>query len=51
MTAVSIVSISSVAETRVDDDLFKTILLFCCVGLIASLGLMTLGIDLGAGWV
>jgi hypothetical protein len=51
MTAVSIVSISSVAETRADDDSFKTILLFCCVGLIASLGLMTLGIDLGASWV
>ena len=28
---------------------FKTILLFCCAGLVASFGLMARGIDLSAG--
>jgi hypothetical protein len=51
MTAVSIVSMGSVPETRADDHSPKPILLFCCVGLIASLCLITFGIDLSAGWI
>jgi hypothetical protein len=51
MTTVSITSIASVSEARSDDHPLKTIVLFCCVGLIASLCLITFGIDLSAGWV
>jgi len=29
----------------------KTIALFCCLGLVASLCLMTFGIDLSDGWL
>ena len=29
---------------------FKTIALFTCIGLMTSLCVMTLGIDLSAGW-
>jgi hypothetical protein len=41
----------SVPETLADDHSLKIIVLFCCVGLIASLCLMTFGVDLSAGWV
>jgi len=51
MTTVSIVSMGSVSETPAHDHSFKTIVLFCCVGLIASLCLMTFGVDLSAGCV
>jgi hypothetical protein len=51
MTTISITSTTSVSETRSDDGPLKTIGLFCCVGLTASLCLIMLGIDLGAGWV
>jgi hypothetical protein len=51
MTAISIVSMRSVAETQANDHSPKTIVLFCCLGLVASLCLVTLGMDLGAGWL
>ena len=51
MTTISIASMGSVPETRADNHSLKTIVLFCCVGLAASLCLMTFGIDLSAGWV
>jgi hypothetical protein len=51
MTAGSFVSMGSIHETWADDHSPKTIVLFCCVGLIASLCLMTFGIDLSTGWV
>jgi hypothetical protein len=51
MTTISIISIPSVTEARADDYSLKTIALFCCVGLVASLGLMTFGMDLSAGWL
>jgi hypothetical protein len=51
MATVSIASMISVPEMGVDDDSPKIILLFCCIGLIVSLCLMTLGIDLSADWV
>jgi hypothetical protein len=49
MSMISIAAMPAVVETRFADSSFKTILLFCCTGLVASFGLMTYGIDLGAG--
>jgi len=49
MTAISMVSMGSVA-TKADDHSRKTIALFCLVGLAVSFGLMSLGVNLGAGW-
>jgi len=51
MTAISIVSTRSAREARAHDDSPKTVVLFCCFGLVASLSLMTFGIDLSAGWL
>ncbi len=47
----SVISIVSVSEIAADDQSFKTIALFSCVGLVVSLCLMVAGIDLGAAWV
>jgi hypothetical protein len=44
----TVVSTSSVCET--EDHPLKTIVLFSCAGLIASLCLMMFGVDLGSGW-
>ncbi len=48
-------SIATIATTdsveEVHGDSFKTIVLLCCAGLLASLSLMTFGVDLGAGWI
>jgi hypothetical protein len=49
MTAISIISMGSVFETRAHS--FKTIVLFSGVGLIASLCMMTSGVDITAGFV
>jgi hypothetical protein len=49
MTTNSIASMHSVR--RADGQSPRTIVLFCCVGLVASFCLMTFGIDLSAGWV
>jgi hypothetical protein len=49
MTA--IVSMGSVTETQADEHSFKAIVRFCCLGLVASLCLATLGVDLSAGWL
>jgi hypothetical protein len=48
MTAIYLVSTRSALD---DDHSFKTIALFCCLGLVTSFGLMMLGADLGAGWL
>jgi hypothetical protein len=45
----TILSIGSVRET--EDHPLKTIVLFSCAGLIASLCLMMFGIDLSADWI
>jgi hypothetical protein len=45
----TVVSIGSVRET--EGHPLKTIVIFSCVGLIVSLGLMTFGVDLGADWI
>jgi hypothetical protein len=50
MTMISIVSMRSVSEARAGDHSPKTIALFCCLGLVTSVCLMTFGIDLSAGW-
>jgi hypothetical protein len=51
MTMISIASMSSVSQAHADDHSRKTMALFSCVGLVASLCLMTLGVDLSAGWL
>jgi hypothetical protein len=49
MSMISLAAMPTATETRLADTSFKTILLFCCVGLVASFGLMARGIDLSAG--
>jgi hypothetical protein len=49
MNAVSNVLVHAVSEPRTESSSFKTITLFCCLGLVASLLLATSGLDLGAG--
>lgn len=49
MSMISVVSMPVATESRSGDVSFKIVLLFCCVGLVASFGLMTQGIDLSAG--
>jgi hypothetical protein len=49
MSMISIAAVPAVVEARFADSSFKTILLFCCTGLVASFGLMVYGIDLSAG--
>jgi hypothetical protein len=51
MTMISVASIHSITAARADIHPPKIIALFCCVGLVMSLCLMTLGIDLDAGSV
>jgi hypothetical protein len=52
MTDFSIASIAAAESAEgTEDSSFKTIVLFCCVGLLASLCLMTFGVDLSAGWI
>jgi hypothetical protein len=51
MTTISIVSMPAVTEAHADDHSRKFIALFSCVGLVVSLGLMTFGVDLSAGWL
>ena len=52
MSMISIAAMPATIEARLADSSFssfKTILLFCCAGLVASFGLMARGIDLSAG--
>jgi hypothetical protein len=51
MATLSMVSMRSVSETQADDHSLKTIVLFSCLGLVASLCLMTFGVDLSASWL
>lgn len=51
MSMISLAAMPATAETRIADSSFKIILLFCCVGLVASLGVMARGIDLGAALI
>jgi hypothetical protein len=49
--AVTAISFVSTRSTQADHHSLKTIALFCCFGLVASFGLMALGVDLGANWL
>ena len=51
MRMFSLAAIPVAVETRFADSSFKIILLFCCMGLVASVGLMARGIDLSAGLI
>ncbi|WP_223153544.1 hypothetical protein [Bradyrhizobium japonicum] len=51
MSMISLAAIPAAVETRFPDSSFKIILLFCCMGLVASVGLMARGIDLSAGLI
>lgn len=52
MTDLSIASvIRSEAIAEIDDHSSKTVVLFSCIGLMASLCLTAFGVDLGAGWM
>lgn len=48
MSMISLATMPAV-EARISDPTFKTILLCCCAGLVASFGLIGFGIDLGPG--
>jgi hypothetical protein len=49
MSMISLAAMPATIETRLADSSFRTILLFCCTGLVASFGLMAQGIDLSVG--
>jgi hypothetical protein len=49
MTTLSIVSMGTVSAARAGDHSPKPIALFCCIGLVASFFLVSLGVDLSAG--
>jgi hypothetical protein len=51
MTVISIGSAHAVSDAQTGDHSLKTIALLSCFGLVASLCLMTLGVDLGAAWL
>jgi len=51
MAVISTVSMGSTIEARADDHSLKSVVRFCCLGLVASLCLATLGMDLSAGWL
>jgi hypothetical protein len=51
MTTISLVSVRPVAESQSDRESFKVVLLFCCCGLVASISLLALGVDLSATWL
>ncbi len=48
-TLVANVLKSNAAEAQTDTRPFKTIVLFCCVGLLASLCMASLGFDVSGG--
>lgn len=49
MSMISLAATPAAVEMRIADSAFKAILLFCCMGLVASFSLMARGIDLSAG--
>ena len=52
MTDFSLASITSIESPReAGDHSLVSIVIFSGAGLLATLALMTLGIDLGAGWI
>ncbi|MBT2856491.1 hypothetical protein HIR48_11985 [Staphylococcus coagulans] len=51
MSMMSLAAMPAAVESRSSESSFKIILLFCCAGLVASLGVMARGIDLGAALI
>jgi hypothetical protein len=51
MTTLSMVSMRRVSDAQADGHSVKTIALCSCIGLVVSLCLMTLGVDLSASWL
>lgn len=49
MSMISITAIPASVETQSSDYSLKAIIVFCCIGLVASFSLMAHGIDLSAG--
>jgi hypothetical protein len=49
MSMISLAEMPAAVQTRSIDTSFKAIIIFCCLGLLASFGLMTQGVDLSAG--
>ncbi|MGV7216734.1 hypothetical protein [Bradyrhizobium sp. UFLA05-112] len=49
MSMLSLAEMPARIEVRSFDNAFKTIVFFCCIGLVASFSLMATGIDLSAG--
>lgn len=49
MSVMSVASMPTGLEARSGDFSFRSVVLFCCIGLAASLALVAQGIDLGAG--
>jgi hypothetical protein len=51
MSSISVNATHSVPAKSTSDQSLKSIMLFCCLGLLASICLMTLGIDPGIAWL
>jgi hypothetical protein len=51
MSTISFVSTHQAARVGSGDQSFKLIVLFCCSGLAATIGLLALGVDLSAAWL
>jgi hypothetical protein len=49
VNAISAVLVHAIPETNTETHPLRTIVLFCCLGLVASLCLAISGLDLGAG--
>ena len=51
MTNLSIASVARIDSVEVAGDQSFKIALVCCIGLMASLCVVTFGIDIGAAWL
>ena len=49
MSMISLAEMPAAVQARSNDYSFKAIVIFCCLGLVASFGLMANGVDLSAG--
>ncbi|MDH6263658.1 hypothetical protein [Bradyrhizobium sp. BR13661] len=49
MSMISLAEIPAAVQTRSIDTSFKAVVIFCCLGLLASFSLMAHGVDLSTG--
>jgi hypothetical protein len=49
MSMISLASMPAGVDVHPADHVFKSIVVFCCIGLVASFSLMARGVDLSAG--